>query len=61
MGGEKCLLMVGLWNQLIYSVLEMVLNYYDETHGSKGIIKRPINWCTSPMMIYKITPSIDYN
>ena len=27
--------------------------------GSKGIRQRPINWCTSPMVIHKITPSVD--
>ena len=27
--------------------------------GSSGIRKLPINWCTSPMMIHKITPSVD--
>ena len=29
--------------------------------GSKGIRQRPINLCTPPMMIYKITPSLNYN
>ena len=31
------------------------------TSLSKGIRKWNINWCTSPMMIHKITPSLDYN
>ncbi len=31
--------------------------------GSKGIRQWPINWCncTTPMMINKISPSVDYN
>ena len=29
--------------------------------GSKGIRQMPINWCTSPIMIHKITLFIDYN
>ena len=29
--------------------------------GSKGISHWLINWCTFPMMIHKITPSLDYN
>ena len=28
---------------------------------SKGIRQWPINCCTSPMMIEKITPSVDHN
>ena len=37
--------------------------YYEEgkKQVSKGIIQWPINLCTSPMMIHKITPSVDYN
>ena len=29
--------------------------------GSKGIRHGPIKWCTSPIIIYEITPSLDYN
>ena len=29
--------------------------------GSKGKRQWPINWCTFPMMIYKIIPSVDCN
>ena len=29
--------------------------------GYKGIGQWPLNWCTSTMMKYKITPSVDYN
>ena len=29
--------------------------------GPKGIRRWPINWCTSPMMIQKITPYVDKN
>ena len=29
--------------------------------GYKGIRKRLINLCTSPIMLYKITPSLNYN
>ena len=29
--------------------------------GSKGIRQWPINWCTSPMIIHKITPSLECN
>ena len=29
--------------------------------GSKGIRQWPINSCTSPMMIHKIIPYVDYN
>ena len=29
--------------------------------GSKGIRQWPMNWFTSPMMIHKITSSVDYN
>ncbi len=29
--------------------------------GSKGIRQWPINWCTSPMIMHKIIPSVDYN
>ena len=29
--------------------------------GSKGIRQWTINWCKSPIMIYKITPSVDNN
>ena len=28
--------------------------------GSEGIRQQPINQYTSPMIIYKITPSVDY-
>ena len=31
------------------------------TQGSKGIRQWPINGCTFPVMIHKITPSVDYN
>ena len=34
---------------------------YVYIQGSKGIRLWFINWCISPMMIYKITPSVDYN
>ena len=33
----------------------------DYWHGSKGIRQWPVNWCTSPMMIHKTIPSVDYN
>ena len=29
--------------------------------GSKGIRQWPINLCKSPMIMHKITPSVDYN
>ena len=29
--------------------------------GSKGVRQWTINLCTSPMMIYKITPCVDIN
>ena len=29
--------------------------------GTKGIRQWPINWCTTQMMIHKITPSVVYN
>ena len=32
-----------------------------ENQGSKGIRRLPINQCTSPIKIYKIIPSVDYN
>ena len=32
-----------------------------DSQGSKGIRQLPINLCTSPMSIHKITPSVDYN
>ena len=31
------------------------------TQESKVIRQWPINWCTSPMMMHKITRSVDYN
>ena len=34
---------------------------YVKSQGSKGIRQWPINRYTSPMMIPKITPSVDYN
>ena len=33
----------------------------ENMQGSKGIRQWPINLCTSPMMIQKINPSVDYN
>ena len=29
--------------------------------GSKGIRQWPTRWCTSPMLVHKITPYLDYN
>ena len=29
--------------------------------GSKGVKQWPIKWCTSSMMLHKITPSVNYN
>ena len=35
--------------------------YTHARQGSKGIRQWPMNWCTFPMMIHEITPSVDYN
>ncbi len=35
--------------------------YRGYNQGSKGIRQWPIYLCTSPMMIHKITPSVNYN
>ena len=45
------------WNckieaKVFSSCIHTAINY----HGSKGIRQWPINWCTYPMMIHKITP-----
>ena len=37
------------------------LNVEAEKQGSKGIRQWKINWCISPIMIHKITQSVDYN
>ena len=47
---------------LICNILVLILINFDRfcNQGSKGIRHWPINWCTtSPMMIHKITPSVD--
>ena len=46
-------------------ILEAISNALKEKQlfmlGSKGIRQWPMNLCTSPMMKYKITLSVDYN
>ena len=35
--------------------------FWEKSKESKGIRQWPINLCTSPMIIHKITPFIDLN
>ena len=44
------------WRFSILQIRVLFKKWYRELwQASKGINKRPINWCTSPMMIHKIT------
>ena len=40
---------------IYYSILK------GSTQGSKGIRQRLVNWCKSPIMIQKISPTVYYN
>ena len=59
-GGGGVAFTVPLYNH-IFVHFYPTLYKVDSIQGSKGIRQRPINLCTSPMMIQKITPSIDYS
>ena len=52
----NCIVVSKFNMKMLYSHKCMRLN-----QESKGIRQWPINLCTSPMMIHKITPSLDYN
>ena len=46
------------WKLNLY-LIHVWIKYWKEQQGSKGIRQWLINWCTSPMIIDKITPSKD--
>ncbi len=51
----------GAWVDGYTKVLNQLHNDIDQNQGSKEIRQWPMNWCISPMMINKITPTVHYN
>ena len=50
-----------LFTKMLYKYCINSVKFKGIYQGSKGKRQWPMNLCTSPMMIHKITPSVDYS